>query len=225
MVGVGGTARRLAVSSVVVPRDVELFRWEYQGAKRLFDLFVCAILLVPTLLLMALCAVGIWLDDGRPIFFIQPRTGRGARRFRMYKFRTMVTNAEAIKQQYWHLNKMSGPEFKLSDDPRVTRAGRWLRKYSLDELPQILNVLRGDMSLVGPRPTSFDATKYALSQTERLEVLPGITGLAQVSGRSELSFEQKLLRDIEYVERRSLGLDLWILLRTVKVLISPRGAY
>lgn len=218
-------ARGQEVSCVVVPRDVELFRWRYQLAKRLLDVSVCLLLLLPAVVVMAGCAVAIWLDDGFPLVFVQSRTGRGARRFAMYKFRTMVKNAEAIKQEYWHLNKMSGPEFKLTDDPRVTRVGRWLRKYSLDELPQIFNVLLGNMSLVGPRPTSFEASKYALVQTERLEVLPGITGLAQVSGRSQLSFEEKLLRDLEYVERRSLGLDLRILLRTVTVLISPRGAY
>jgi lipopolysaccharide/colanic/teichoic acid biosynthesis glycosyltransferase len=179
---------------------------------------------MPVLLIMAVCAAAIWIQDGRPILFTQWRTGRGGRRFKMYKFRTMVKNAEQIKQQYLHLNKMSGPEFKLVDDPRVTRLGRFLRKCSLDELPQIFNVLKGEMSLVGPRPTSFEAAKYDLWQTERLEVLPGITGLAQVSGRSELSFEKKLDRDIAYVECRSFWLDLRILARTVMVLFNSRGA-
>jgi lipopolysaccharide/colanic/teichoic acid biosynthesis glycosyltransferase len=205
--------------------NVELFRFGYQVAKRVLDLTICLLILVPVFSVMAACAVAVWLGDGRPVMFAQYRTGRGGRRFKLYKFRTMLKNAEELKQKYWHLNRMSGPEFKLADDPRVTRVGRILRKYSLDELPQIINVLRGEMSLVGPRPTSFDAAKYALWQTERLEVLPGITGLAQVSGRSELSFEEKLARDIEYVERRSLRLDLRILLCTIGVVFSPRGAY
>ena len=124
-----------------------------------------------------------------------------------------------------HLNKTTGPDFKAENDPRITRVGLVLRKFSLDEIPQLFNVLQVDMSLVGPRPTSFDAGKYALWQTERLEVLPGITGLAQVSGRSELDFDQRLRLDIEYVERRSVWLDLQILWQTVVVLSSRRGAY
>lgn len=203
---------------------IQIVRREYQLFKRFLDVVVCLVAMPFALPLLAISALAVWLEDGRPVMFTQLRTGRGGRRFRIYKFRTMVKNAEELKQQYWHLNRMSGPEFKLDDDPRVTRVGAFLRKTSLDEIPQLFNVLKGDMSLVGPRPTSFDASKYVLWQTERLEVLPGITGLAQVSGRSELSFEEKLRLDIEYVERRSLWLDLQILLRTAVVLLSHRGA-
>ena len=143
----------------------------------------------------------------------------------MYKFRTMKTNAEDLKQKYAHLNQLSWPDFKIADDPRVTRVGRFLRKTSLDELPQLVNVLLGNMSLVGPRPTSFDVDTYALHHTERLEVVPGVTGLWQISGRSDLEFDERLRLDVEYIERRSLWLDVSILVRTVKAVFRPRGAY
>ncbi len=143
----------------------------------------------------------------------------------MYKFRTMVSDAEKLKQNYADLNELSWPDFKISDDPRVTRVGRFLRKTSLDELPQIINVLKGDMSLVGPRPTSFDASTYDLWHTERLEVLPGITGLWQVNGRSDVDFDERARLDIEYIEKQSVWLDLWILYRTIFVIFNQRGAY
>ena len=204
---------------------VALFRPGYQRAKRLLDLGLCVAVLPAAGLLMAACGLMIWLDDGGPILFRQMRTGRGGRRFRMYKFRTMVRNATELKQELLHLNEHSGPDFKLSEDPRVTRVGRFLRKSSLDELPQIWNVLKGDMSLVGPRPTSFPMDTYSLWQTERLEVLPGITGLWQVHGRSDIDFDDRVRLDIEYVERRSLLLDLQILLRTVTAVFRQEGAY
>jgi lipopolysaccharide/colanic/teichoic acid biosynthesis glycosyltransferase len=143
----------------------------------------------------------------------------------MYKFATMVKNAEELKTQYAHLNELTWPDFKITDDPRVTPIGRILRKTSLDELPQFINVLKGDMSLVGPRPTSFDASTYDLWHTERLEVLPGITGLWQINGRSNLDFNERLRLDIEYIENRSLWLDTQILLRTVTAVFSQRGAH
>jgi lipopolysaccharide/colanic/teichoic acid biosynthesis glycosyltransferase len=174
---------------------------------------------------VAVCAVLIWLNDPGPIFFRQKRTGKGGRRFTMYKFRTMVTNAEELKLTYAHLNELSWPDFKITDDPRVTSIGRFLRKTSLDELPQIINVFKGDMSLVGPRPTSFDASTYALWHTERLEVLPGITGLWQVSGRSNLDFDDRLRLDVAYIENQSLWLDIKILVRTVTAVFSQNGAY
>lgn len=143
----------------------------------------------------------------------------------MYKFRTMVPNAEALKHKYAHLNQLSFPDFKIPKDPRITFVGRVLRKTSLDELPQLFNVLRGEMSLVGPRPTSFSADTYALRHTERLEVLPGITGLWQVSGRSDVDFDERLRMDVEYIQNQSLWLDVSILLRTVGALIHRKGAY
>lgn len=205
--------------------NVLLFRKEYQLAKRVFDISLSLLALPLLLPLMTFVALLIWLDNPGPVFFMQPRTGKGGRRFKMYKFRTMVTNAEELKQKYAHLNELTWPDFKITDDPRVTRIGRILRKTSLDELPQIFNVLKGNMSLVGPRPTSFDVSTYSLWHTERLEILPGITGLWQVSGRSDLDFDERLRLDIEYIERQSLWLDIVILFRTVTAVFTQRGAY
>ena len=210
---------------LIQPQDVLLIRKEYQIAKRIFDVSLSLLALPLLLPLMVGCALLIWLDNPGPVLFKQPRTGKGGYRFRMYKFRTMVTNAEELKQKYAHLNELTWPDFKITNDPRVTRVGRILRKTSLDELPQIFNVLKGQMSLVGPRPTSFDVSTYSLKHTERLEVLPGITGLWQVSGRSELDFDQRLRLDIEYIERQSLLFDIQILFRTVTVVFTQRGAY
>jgi len=137
----------------------------------------------------------------------------------------MVTNAEELKQQYMHLNELEPPDFKIKDDPRIFPVGRLLRKTSLDELPQIFNVIKGEMSLVGPRPTSFDVRTYDLLQTERLEVIPGITGLWQISGRSDVDFDERVNLDVSYIENRSLWLDLVILVKTVTAMFNQRGAY
>jgi lipopolysaccharide/colanic/teichoic acid biosynthesis glycosyltransferase len=189
------------------------------------DLLGCLVLLPFLLPVMLVCAALVWLEDRGPIVFRQQRTGKGGKRFGMFKFRTMVVNAEQLKEKYAHLNELTWPDFKITNDPRMTRIGRFLRKTSLDELPQLFNVLHGEMSLVGPRPTSFAANTYALWQTERLEVLPGITGLWQVSGRSDVDFDDRLRMDIEYIERQGFWFDMWILLQTALVLINRRGAY
>jgi len=211
--------------SLIERPKVLLIREDYRRWKRAFDLVVCLLLLPLVLPIMAICAVVVWIDDPGPVLFRQPRTGKGGRRFLMYKFRTMVTNAEEMKKQYAHLNELTWPDFKITHDPRITRVGRFLRKTSLDELPQIFNVLKGEMSLVGPRPTSFAVTTYKLWHTERLEVLPGITGLWQISGRSDIDFDDRLVLDREYIESQSLWLDIKILMRTVAVIFSRRGAY
>jgi lipopolysaccharide/colanic/teichoic acid biosynthesis glycosyltransferase len=153
------------------------------------------------------------------------RTGKHGRHFRMYKLRTMVNDAELLKLDCAHLNQRSWPDFKIVDDPRVTRVGRILRKTSLDELPQLFNVLKGDMSIVGPRPTSFAPETYQAWQTARLAVLPGITGLWQVSGRSMVEFDQRVRLDLEYIGRQCLWLDLQIMLRTCGQLFSGDGAF
>jgi lipopolysaccharide/colanic/teichoic acid biosynthesis glycosyltransferase len=164
-------------------------------------------------------------SPGAPALFTQLRTGKGGRRFRMYKFRSMVPNAEELKQTYMHLNELQWPDFKITNDPRVTRVGNILRKTSLDELPQLLNVLRGEMSLVGPRPTSFGSDTYKLWQTERLDVTPGITGLWQVIGRAQLEFDDRLRLDIAYIERAGIWLDINILFRTITAVLKQRGAH
>lgn len=204
--------------------NVFLFRRGFQLTKRVFDILVCLAVIPFFLLLIGVIALSIYINDPGPIFFQQQRTGKGGRRFGMYKFRTMVKNAEALKAKYAHLNEHTWPDFYITNDPRITRVGGFLRKTSLDELPQIFNVLKGDMSLVGPRPTSFAASTYSLWHTERLEVLPGITGLWQVSGRKELDFDDRLRLDIEYIRRQSFFFDLYILFRTVATVITRRGA-
>jgi lipopolysaccharide/colanic/teichoic acid biosynthesis glycosyltransferase len=196
----------------------------FRAAKRVFDL-VLAVLLLPLVLpVLAICALAIFLESPGAVIFTQQRTGRHGHRFRMFKFRTMVTNAEQLKASLQHLNILPPPDFKIIDDPRITRVGRILRKSSLDELPQIINVLKGDMSFVGPRPTSFAASTYDVWHTERLEVTPGITGLWQVHGRNRMTFDERLRLDIEYVRTISLGLDLKIIARTVISAFSTPGA-
>jgi len=196
----------------------------YERCKRALDLTLTTLALPVVLPLLAILALAVWLDTpGSPVY-TQLRTGRGGRRFRMFKLRTMVTNADELKQRYAHLNELSPPDFKITDDPRVTRVGRFLRKTSLDELPQLLNVQLGDMSLVGPRPTSFSADTYSLWHTARLEVRPGLTGLWQISGRSELDFDDRLRLDIAYIRNRSLKLDALLLVKTFGAVVSGRGA-
>jgi lipopolysaccharide/colanic/teichoic acid biosynthesis glycosyltransferase len=196
----------------------------YLVAKRLLDLIACVVLLAVTIPIILLCALAIRLDTPGPMIIAQPRTGRDGRRFRMLKLRTMLANAEELKPQLAHLNVLPPPDFKIPDDPRITRVGRFLRATSLDELPQLLNVLRGDMSLVGPRPTSFGPSRYELWHTQRLEVRPGITGLWQVEGRNVTTFDERLRLDVQYIRRRSLVLDLQLLARTVAVVLRRSGA-
>ena len=212
--------------SLVLERPrVQVISRHYELTKRIMDVSLCLLLFPLVLPFMVIVGLLVWLDDPGPVVFTQLRTGRGGRRFRMYKFRTMLKNAEQLKASFAHLNELCWPDFKISNDPRITRVGRILRKTSLDELPQLINVLKGDMSLVGPRPTSFDVTTYELWHTERLEVLPGITGLWQISGRSDVDFDDRLKLDVEYIERRSLWLDLCILWKTLAVVVSRKGAY
>jgi len=196
----------------------------YRRIKRLMDLTISAALLIVILPVLVLCGIAITLDSLGSIWFTQWRTGKGGRRFRMYKLRTMLNNAEELKAKYMHLNELSYPDFKITNDPRITRVGRFLRKTSLDELPQLINVLKGEMSLVGPRPTSFSASSYSLWHTARLAVKPGLTGLWQVSGRSELDFDDRLRLDIAYTRNRCLWLDIKILPRTFGCVLSGRGA-
>lgn len=212
------------VTVVLRPR-ITLVRRRYEFAKRMLDLLLCIAALPLVLCVTLVCAVLIWLDDPGPIFFTQLRTGKGGRRFKMYKFRTMVRDAEELKRQYLHLNELTWPDFKITNDPRVSRVGRVLRRLSIDELPQVFNVIKGDMSLVGPRPTSFAASTYELWHTERLEVAPGITGLWQIGGRSDLDFDERVRLDIEYIERRSFALDVWIIVQTALAVVNRRGAY
>ena len=149
-------------TQLIETQKIILVKRNYRISKRIFDISLCLIAAPAIILLMAVIALLIFIDDPGPIIFKQMRTGKGGHRFAMYKFRTMVTNAEELKQKYAHLNELTWPDFKITNDPRVTRIGRILRKTSLDELPQFINVIKGEMSLVGPRPTSFDVSTYSL---------------------------------------------------------------
>jgi lipopolysaccharide/colanic/teichoic acid biosynthesis glycosyltransferase len=195
-----------------------------RAGKRAFDLILAALLIPFVVPVLAICALAIYLESPGAVMFTQQRTGRHGHRFRMFKFRTMVPNAEELKASLQYLNILPPPDFKIIDDPRITKVGRFLRKSSLDELPQIINVLKGDMSFVGPRPTSFAASTYDVWHTERLEVSPGITGLWQVHGRNRMTFDQRLRLDIEYVRTISLGLDVKIIARTLIAAFSTPGA-
>ena len=198
----------------------------YFVAKRIMDLFLVLITLPLWLPLNGIVALIIhFTSPGAPVMFKQLRTGKGGRRFYMYKFRTMVPDAEELKPQYAHLNELQWPDFKITNDPRITRVGKFLRKTSLDEIPQFFNILKGEMSLVGPRPTSFGPETYKLWHTSRLDVMPGLTGLWQIMGRAQLEFDDRLRLDIAYIERASLWLDINILLRTVIAVFDSRGAH
>jgi len=196
----------------------------YLAGKRALDLVVCTLLLVIAIPVIAVCALAIRLDTSGPVVIAQLRTGRDGRRFRMLKLRTMLANAAELKPQFAHLSVVPPPDFKIPNDPRITRVGRFLRATSLDELPQLFNVLRGDMSLVGPRPTSFEPSRYELWHTQRLDVRPGITGLWQVEGRNVMTFDERLRLDVQYIRRRSLLFDLQLLARTALVVLRRSGA-
>lgn len=187
----------------------------YTIVKRVFDLVVASVLLIGLSPLMAAIALAIRLGSRGPAIFAQERAGQGGRPFTLYKFRTMRLEVDPF-----------GPSPRSGDDPRVTRLGRWLREHSLDELPQLLNIVKGDMSLVGPRPLYVSQIdEWNERQRKRLLVKPGLTGLAQVSGRGSLTREQKLERDVVYVERRRLRTDLWVLIATVAQVAGRRGIY
>ncbi len=193
--------------------------------KRVIDILGASLFLLVHLPLMFLLAVLIRLTSRGPALFCQTRVGLGGRRFTLYKFRTMVENAEQLKEQLQKMNEQEGPVFKIKNDPRITWLGKYLRKFSLDEFPQMWNVLKGDMSLVGPRPPLHEeVVKYELWQRRRLDVTPGLTCLWQVRGRSRISFTQWMRFDLEYVAHCSPWCDAKLLLETVPALVTGRGA-
>jgi exopolysaccharide biosynthesis polyprenyl glycosylphosphotransferase len=203
---------------------------EFSGARRLmkaaFDKVLALVSLVLAAPLLVLLALVIRLDDGGPALFRQTRVGQEGRHFSVYKFRTMVLDAEALKETLAAENHQQGPLFKIKRDPRITRVGRWLRRWSLDELPQLMNVLGGEMSLVGPRPAlPEEAAMYGDHVRRRLAVKPGMTGLWQVNGRSDLSWDESVRLDLRYVENWSFMLDLQILWKTCAAVIRGSGAY
>jgi exopolysaccharide biosynthesis polyprenyl glycosylphosphotransferase len=193
--------------------------------KRCLDVLLSLLALLVLAPVLAGLAVAVKLDSEGPIFYCSDRIGKKGRVFRCIKFRTMVADAERRRAEILHRNERDGVLFKVSDDPRITRLGRWLRKYSLDELPQFLNVLRGDMSMVGPRPPlAGEVKRYELSHLRRLDVVPGMTGLWQVQARQDPSFDSYISLDTAYIENWSIWLDLKILVRTLGVVAGGTGS-
>jgi exopolysaccharide biosynthesis polyprenyl glycosylphosphotransferase len=193
--------------------------------KRLLDITLSLLALLVASPLMVAIAIAIRMDSEGSIFYRAQRIGRKGRTFCCFKFRTMVQNADNLKADLEHMNERDSVLFKITNDPRITRMGKFLRKYSLDELPQFYNVLRGDMSLVGPRPPmAAEVEQYDLAHLRRLDVLPGITGLWQVEARQDPSFDSYISLDTAYVENWTLWLDLKILARTVNVVLSGTGS-
>jgi lipopolysaccharide/colanic/teichoic acid biosynthesis glycosyltransferase len=207
-------------------RDPAVLRAEIRQlrVKRLADLVVLAFAAPVVVPLGLLVAAAIRIDSRGKVMFVQERTGLHGHRFKMYKFRSMVHNAQELKASLQHLNILEPPDFKIVDDPRITRVGKFIRATSLDELPQLINVLRGDMTLVGPRPTSFAAETYETWHTQRLEVPPGITGLWQVSARHESGFDERLRLDVNYISSMSLWNDVRIVGRTFTSVLKAKGA-
>lgn len=199
----------------------------YLTIKRAFDFVASACGLVILAIPFAIIGLIIKLDDPQgPVFYSQTRIGRNGHEFRMWKFRSMVANADKMVDKLAEQNDTTGAMFKIKDDPRITKIGRIIRKYSIDELPQLYNVLRGDMSMVGPRPPlPREVATYTDYDKQRLCVTPGATGLWQVSGRSDVGFDEMVQLDIEYINSACLSKDLAIILKTFVIVIKPNGAY
>jgi exopolysaccharide biosynthesis polyprenyl glycosylphosphotransferase len=223
-------SKTIEVETVHSVPYITLIKTPMRGVSYLFkrglDFILTMVGLFAITPLLLITAMLIKLDSPGPVIYKQRRVGRNGKFFAMYKFRSMVENAEATNYKLANFNEVNGAAFKIKEDPRVTKVGRFIRKYSIDELPQLLNVLKGDMSLIGPRPPlPKEVEEYSDWEWRRLEVVPGITGLWQVSGRSELSFEQWVNLDIYYIENWNLWMDFKILLKTIPAVIKGEGAY
>ncbi len=190
----------------------------------IFGAFLGILLLSPLFVFVAIC---IKLEDKKgPVFFSQIRVGKNGKEFKMYKFRSMVTDAEERLEQLLQYNEISGAMFKMKDDPRITNIGKFIRKTSIDELPQLFNVLLGNMSLVGPRPPlPREVNEYTAYDKQRLLVVPGCTGLWQVSGRNDIGFHEMVELDLKYIHERTLYNDIKIIVKTVKIIIRPNSAF
>ncbi len=195
-------------------------------AKRMLDVLLAAVALICLSPLLLLITIAIKTTSRGPIFFTQTRVGLGGRTFKLYKFRSMVVNADSLKDSLEKQNEKDGPIFKMKHDPRITPVGRFIRKYSLDELPQLINILKNDMSLVGPRPpVPREVVQYKEWQLRRLSVQPGLTCIWQTSGRSKLTFDEWMRMDLQYIDDWNLRLDFKLIVKTVKVVITADGAY
>lgn len=201
-------------------------RYGYHFVKRVFDIVASAAAMVILSPLYLFLAIKIKHEDGGPAFYSQERIGKDGKPFKMYKFRSMIVNADQMKDQLQDENEVNGAMFKMKNDPRVTKVGKWIRKYSLDELPQLYNVLIGDMSLVGPRPPlPTEVKEYSDYDKQRLEVMPGCTGLWQVTKRSEADFDEMVWLDLVYINHSGIFEDLKLMIKTIGVIIRPNDAY
>ena len=214
----------------VVTMEERVFQRRNRILKRAMDLFLLSALFLVTspflVPLIVIVIISIKVESPGPVLFRQQRVGKGGRPIMLFKFRSMCEDAETLKERLMHLNEVKGALFKIKEDPRMTRVGKFIRRYSIDELPQLINVLKGQMSLVGPRPpVPEEAEKYEEWQTKRFDLLPGMVGLPQVSGRSDLTFDEVIRLDLYYIENWSLLLDLKILLKAIPVVFFGRGAY
>lgn len=201
-------------------------RFVYRSIKRIFDFIaaVCGIIVLSPLMLVI--AALIKLEDHGPVFYKQTRVGKNGKKFEMYKFRSMFVNADQMLDELKEQSDVEGPMFKMKNDPRITRIGHFIRKHSLDELPQFFNVLKGDMSLVGPRPPlPSEVAEYSDYDKQRLYVIPGCTGLWQATERNEVGFNEMVQLDIEYIQKAGFWFDLWIIWKTVAIVIKPNGSY
>ena len=212
---------------IIIDENKLNHQYGYRIIKRLFDIIMSTIALVvisPILLIIGIC---IKIDDPHgPVFYKQERVGKDGKLFEIFKFRSMVSNADELLEQLRTKNEINGAMFKIKNDPRITKVGRVIRKYSLDELPQLVNVIKGEMSIVGPRPPlPSEVAKYSKYDKQRLMVTPGATGLWQVGGRNDVDFDTMVQLDLTYIKHRSIWLDLKIMLKTVLIMIKPNGAY
>ena len=202
-------------------------RYGYRFIKRVFDFVASLLGLIILSPLFLLIAIAIKVEDPKgAVFYSQTRLGRGEVPFKMYKFRSMVSNADELLEKLLKDNEIDGAMFKMQDDPRVTKIGRFIRKYSIDELPQLLNVLQGSMSLVGPRPPlPREVGEYSDYDKQRLAVKPGCTGLWQATVRNSVGFDEMVKLDLTYISKRSVAFDVYILFKTVVIMFKPNGAY
>ena len=201
-------------------------RFMYHSIKRIFDFMaaICGVIILSPVMLVI--AILIKVEDHGPVFYKQVRVGKNGKKFKMYKFRSMFVNADKMLAKLKEQNNVEGPMFKMKDDPRITKVGHFIRKHSLDELPQFLNVIKGDMSLVGPRPPlPSEVAEYSDYDKQRLYVTPGCTGLWQATERNEVGFSEMVQLDIQYIQRASFMFDLWIIWKTVEIIIKPNGSY
>jgi lipopolysaccharide/colanic/teichoic acid biosynthesis glycosyltransferase len=213
-------------NKIIIDENYQNRRWVYRFLKRTMDVvasIIGLIILSPVFLIVSLA---IKAEDRGPIFYSQKRLGKGQRPFKMHKFRSMVVNADEKLEKLLEQNEVEGAMFKMKEDPRITKVGRFTRKHSLDELPQLWNVLRGEMSLVGPRPPlKREVADYSEYDKQRLIVKPGCTGFWQVTARNDVDFEGMVNLDLEYIERSGILFDIGILFRTVVIIFKPNGAY